>query len=112
MRIVEYRFGQRCERRRRWRNVRRRDRAFSNPPAVVASSLAARFVVDFLARTLADVADHERAGPAARQVVEAPAPRVAQAEAPDLGPRRRGPCERVVRGYEESLGVAVGDRDV
>ena len=73
-------------------------RALAVPPAVVAPAAIRRLVVDLFERALSDVADDQRASAAARRVVEAVAPRVAQAERPDLGPRRHWPAahERVV----------------
>ncbi len=75
-------------------------RALAIAPAVVAPAAIRRLVVDFLERVLSDVADDERAGTAARRVIEAVAPRIAQAERPDLGPRRHRPAghEWVVPG--------------
>src|SRR5918993_2292856 len=84
--VVEVRIGQRQERGRRvlHAGVRIRRSAFTHPPSVVAAAAAARLVVDLFTRVLSDIADHQRARPAERDVVEAVAPRVAEPERPDL----------------------------
>ena len=87
-------------------------RALAVAPAVVAPAAAGRLEVDLLPRILADVADEHRARAAPRRVVEAPAPGVAQAEAPDLGEDAGPPDERVRRRHVVALGIAVGHRDV
>ena len=97
---------------RRARVVRRA--AFAQPPAVVAAARADRLPVHFFARGLADVGDHQRAGAAVRPVVEVVAPRIAQAERPDL--RQRGDRlpidERVVVGHAVAARIGVRHVDV
>ena len=60
------------------------ERAFPVAPPVVPSAAARWLVVDLFTRPLPDVADDDRAGATVCDIVEAPAPRVAKAEAPDL----------------------------
>src|SRR5262249_23502982 len=80
-------------------------------PAVVAPAARRRLVVALLEWIRCEVADEQRAGAAARRIIEAVAPRVAQAEGPDLGPRGAAD-ERIVRRYAVADGIAVGDADV
>src|SRR4051794_30658528 len=72
--------------------------AFVVAPTVIASALAGRLVVDLFVMVLPDVRDDERAVSTAHRIVEAEAPRVAQAERPDLVARgnRNVVDERVV----------------
>ena len=87
-------------------------RALAVAPAVVASAAAGRLEVDLLEGVLTDIADDHRPRPAARRVVEAPPPRVAQAEAPDLAEHARPPDERVRRRDVVALGIVVRHRHV
>ena len=87
-------------------------RAFAVAPAVVTAARAARLVVDFFEAVLADVADDQRAGAAARDIVEAVAPRIAKAERPDLVARRVAAEERIVRRNPVAGRVVVGHADV
>ena len=89
-------------------------RAFAIAPAVVAAAAIRRLVVDLLERVLADVADDQRAGAAARRIVEAVAPRIAQAERPDFRPRRNRPAadERIVGRHLIAGRMRVGHVDV
>jgi hypothetical protein len=63
---------------------------------------------------LSDVGDDQRAGAAARPVVEAEAPRITQAEGPDLAERgnRLAIDERVVFRNAITARIAVGNRHV
>ena len=83
-------------------------------PPVVAAAAAGGLVVDFLERVLPDVAENQGAGAAARGVVEAPAPGVAQAEGPDLSAHagQRARDERVVGGNAVADGIGVCNIDV
>ena len=106
--VLENRIDQRLKRRRQGRHVVVRSLAVA--PAVVASAAARRLVVDFLPAVLTDVRDDERAGAAARRIVESVAPRVPQPEAPNLTTRGNGLTadERIVRRHLIARWIAVG----
>jgi len=75
-------------------------------PAVIASAPVARLIVNLFKGVLAHVANHERAGAAAADVVKAPPPWIAQPQAPDLLQDVRAPCKRIRGRNVVSLGVA------
>lgn len=81
---------------------------------VIAAAAPRRLVVHLFARALADVADDQRAGGAGPAVVETVAPRIPQAEVPDLaqGRDRLRVDERIVGGNPVAGRVIVGDADV
>ena len=75
------------------------------PAEVQAAGLRRRVETDLLVRALADVADVEVAG----RPVEAPPPRVAQAQIPDFGLGARRPDKRVAG--RDRVGAAGADLD-
>ena len=83
-------------------------RALFVPPAVVATGATGGFVINFFPRTLTDVGDDQCAVSAARRHVERVAPRVAQAEAPDLFLNTGRPAvhERIRRRNDVTVHVA------
>ena len=87
---------------------------FTIAPAVIPAAPIRRLVVDLFPRALTDVGDDERAGPAARRIVEAVAPGVPQAEAPDLGVRhnRHAVEERVVGRHAIAGQIGIRHADV
>ena len=78
-------------------------RAFADAPAVVAAAEPRRLVVDLLAGALADVADQHRAGAAQPGRVEGEAPRVAQAERPDLVERAAASADAPTNGLSAGM---------
>src|SRR5688500_14505810 len=80
--VLEDRFLERNGEGRKTRHVV--VRAFAISPAVVSAAGPARLVIDLFPRILADISDDNRAGPAALDRVERPAPRIAKTEGPDL----------------------------
>ena len=86
-------------------------RPFPDPPAVIPPAAAGGLVVNLFPRALADVADDERPGPAARGRIERKPPRVAHSEAPDFRqrPGRAARNERIRGRHRVSHRVRIGD---
>ena len=86
-------------------------RAFAVSPAVVAPRAAGRLVVQLFDRILADVGEEQGAGPAARGIVDAEPPRIAQPDRPHFGRAAPG-RERIARRDVEPFRILVADVDV
>ena len=84
------------------------------PESTPTTTAAPRLEVDLFVCVLTDVGNHQRAHPAARRVVEAKLPGVAQAKRPDLTERvyRITVNERVVFGNSVAASIIVIDVDV
>src|SRR5262249_26028477 len=85
-------------------------RAFAARPAVVLPPAAGGLVIEFLPGGVANVADHQRARAAARGIVEAALPGVAETDVPDL--RRGAGRKRIVRRDGATGRIAVWHRYV
>lgn len=86
-------------------------RTFAIAPPVITPATTRRLVIDLLPRSLPDIRDDGRPASSSQRIIEAPAPRVAQAERLDLGQRAEGVAGRIriVRRHEVTGRIGVGN---